>query len=248
MGRLSGKVAIITGASRSMGLVEAQLFSREGAAVVLGDVLDERGRQAAAAIEAEGGAARYEHLDVTSEADWQRVVAETLRWRTRIDILVNNAGINVREPIGSVTLADWNRVLAVNTTGPMLGMKFVAPAMREGGGGAIVNIASNAALRSSRSAPYTTSKWALRGLGKVAALEFAPWGIRVNTVCPGVVPTELNAGQPYIETTAKSTPLGRNASADEIARTVLFLASDESSFMTGADLPVDGGITVGQMR
>ncbi len=248
MGRLAGKVAIVTGSARGMGAVEARLFAREGAAVVVCDVLDERGRKTAADICAGGAAAIYLHLDVTSQPDWQALAEQAKAWRGRIDILVNNAGINIRGGIDRLVLDDWHKVLAVNLTGPLLGMKTIAPVMRETGGGSIVNIASNAALLPAASAAYTSGKWGLRGLGKVAAAEFAPWQVRVNTVCPGVVPTELNEGQPYLKTVVGKTPLGRIGAAEDVANAVLFLASDESNFITGADLPVDGGFIVGAAR
>jgi len=244
MARLAGKVAIITGASRSMGAHEARLFAREGAAVVVCDLLDARGEAVVAEIIAAGGRAIYRHLDVTDEAAWNAVVADTVAWQGRLDILVNNAGINIRANIAELLPADWARVMAVNLSGPLLGMRAAAPAMQAGGGGSVINIASVAGIRASRSAAYTASKWALRGLSRVAAVEFAPSGIRVNTICPGVVPTELNAGQPYLAVAAKRTPLRRLASADDVARAALFLASDDATFITGTDMIVDGGITV----
>lgn len=245
MGRLAGKVAIITGAARSMGAVEAKLFAREGAAVLVCDILDERGAATAAEITAAGGKARYHRLDVTSEADWKAAAEAAETWGGRIDILVNNAGVNLRGRLMELDLGDWSKVLAVNLTGPLLGCRAVVPAMQRAGGGSIVNISSVSGLRPSASAAYTSSKWGLRGLTRTAAMDLAELGIRVNTVCPTVVPTELNQGQPYIESTAAITPLGRNATAEEVANAVLFLASDESSFITGTDIPVDGGIILG---
>jgi len=245
MAQLDGRIAVVTGGSRGIGAAVGRTFAREGAAVVICDLLDERGEGIADEINRAGGSAMFVHLDVTAQADWQAMTARVDAWRGGIDVLVNNAGINVRTGIENVALDDWNRVMAVNLTGPLLGMQTVAPIMRRRGGGAIVNIASNAALRGIRSAAYCASKWAVRGLTKVAALEFAAAGIRVNTVCPGVVPTELNAGQPYVATTGEKTPMGRIATAAEIAQAVLFLASNSSSFITGMDMPVDGGMTVG---
>ena len=248
MARLSGKIAVITGAGRGIGAATARRLADEGATVVLCDVLDDRGRGVVDEIVAKGGSASFIHLDVTALDQWQTMAAAVRATHGGIDILVNNAGINVRTGIEHVDVDDWSRVLAVNLTGPMLGIKTVAPIMRERGGGAIVNIASNAALRGVGSAAYCASKWGARGLTKVAALEFASAGIRVNAVCPGVVPTELNAGQAYVETTGAKTPMGRVATSAEIADAVLFLASDEARFVTGVDLPVDGGITVGMPR
>jgi len=246
--RLSGKLAIVTGASRGLGAAQARALAREGAAILLCDLLDERGRETVAAIAAAGGEATYQRLDVTSEAGWAAAVAAALRWKGRVDVLVNNAGINIRAGIAATSLADWERVFAVNVTGALLGMRAAAPAMREGGGGSIVNIASAAALRASASAAYTASKWALRGLTKVAALEYASWKIRANTVCPGVVPTDLNAGQAYVQTVVEKIPLARNCTPEEVASVVVFLASADSAFVTGADVPVDGGLTVGSTR
>jgi NAD(P)-dependent dehydrogenase (short-subunit alcohol dehydrogenase family) len=246
IGRLAGKVAIITGGARGIGAAEARLLAKEGAAVAILDMRDDLGEAIAAELAAAGGEALYRYLDVTSEPSWERSVGAIEAWKGHIDVLVNTAGINVRGPLGTVALDDWNQVLAVNLTGPMLGMKHVAPAMARAGGGAIVNITSNVSLIPSRGASYTASKWGLRGLSKTAALEFAAQNIRVNTVCPGVVPTDLNRGQPYLETTAAATPLGRIATADEIAAAVLFLVSDEARFITGVDLAVDGGFVLGK--
>ena len=244
MARLTGKVAIVTGASCGMGATEARILAREGAQVMLCDVLDARGAGVAAEIVSSGRDAVYRSLDVTSEAAWQGAVAEAVSRWGRVDILVNNAGINARAGMLDLVLEDWDRVLGVNLTGPLLGMRAVVSAMRSSGGGAIVNIASVAGLRASRSAAYSTSKWALRGLTRVAAVELAGWGIRVNAVCPGVVPTELNAGQPYLATAAGRTPLRRLATADDVAGAVLFLVSDDAAAITGIDIPVDGGIIV----
>jgi len=243
MCRLAGKVAIITGASRGMGAHEARLFAREGAAVVVCDLLDARGEAVAAEIVAAGGRAIYRHLDVTDEAAWSAAVANAVEWQGRLDILLNNAGINIRGNIVELLPTDWARVLGVNLSGPLLGMRAAVPAMQAAGGGSIVNIASVAGIRASRSAAYTASKWALRGLSRVAAVEFAASRIRVNTVCPGVVPTELNAGQPYLALATKRTPLRRLAGAEDVARAALFLASDDAAFITGTDVIVDGGIT-----
>ena len=245
MAQLDGKIAVVTGGSRGIGAAVGRAFGREGAAVVICDLLDERGEGIADDVNRAGGSAIFVHLDVTAQTDWQAMTARVDAWRGGIDVLVNNAGINVRTGIENVGLDDWNRVVSVNLTGPLLGMQTVAPIMRRRGGGAIVNIASNAALRGIKSAAYCASKWGVRGLTKVAALEFAGAGIRVNTVCPGVVPTELNAGQPYVATTGAKTPMGRIATAEEIAAAVLFLASSSSSFITGMDMPVDGGLTIG---
>ncbi|MBN9035044.1 MAG: SDR family oxidoreductase [Rhizobiales bacterium] len=246
MASLDGKVALITGAARGIGAAEASLLAEHGATVVIADLRDEQGRAHAAAIEAQGGKAAYVHLDVTSEEEWAKVAAGIEAGHGRLDILVNTAGINLRGPIATTTAADFATMMAVNVMGPMLGMKHCAPVIARAGGGAIVNITSNVSLIPSRGASYTASKWGLRGLSKVAALEYAKDKIRVNCVCPGVVPTDLNKGQPYLETTAGVTPLGRIATAGDIAQAVLFLVSDAGAFITGLDMPVDGGFTLGK--
>ncbi len=246
MARLDGKVALITGGAGGMGSAQARMLAQQGAAVVIADVRDELGRRLAAEIGAAGGSASCVRLDVTSETNWLEAIRDIEAGHGRIDILVNNAGINVRKPIATVALDEWNRVLAVNLSGPLLGMKYAAPAIARAGGGAIVNITSNVSLIPARAAAYTASKWGLRGLSKTAALEYAGQKIRVNTVCPGVVPTDINVGQPYLETTAAVTPLGRIATAVDIANAVLFLVADTGSFITGIDLPVDGGFILGK--
>ncbi len=245
MGRLDGKTAIITGAARGQGEAEARLFTREGAAVVICDILDEAGAALAAELTAAGHQARYLHLDVSDEAGWKLVVAETLAWRGRIDILVNNAGINDRGSVSSVSMEAWHRTLGVNLTGPFNGMRAVAEIMRDGGGGAIVNIASMAGFMGTLGAAYTASKWGLRGLTRIAALEYVDWNIRVNTVCPGLIVTALNAEMAYLDPFKRMTPMGRAGTVDEVAKTVLFLASDDASYITGEDIAVDGGFLAG---
>jgi NAD(P)-dependent dehydrogenase (short-subunit alcohol dehydrogenase family) len=248
MTSLNGKVALVTGAGGGMGSAIARLLAAHGAAVVIADVRDEMGHKFESEIVNAGGIATYRHLDVTSEAAWIDTIAAVEAWRGRLDILVNNAGINVRGPIGTLALEDFNKVLAVNLGGPLLAMKHAAPAIARAGGGSIVNITSNISLIPSRSAAYAASKWGLRGLAKTAALEYAPMNIRVNSVGPGVVPTDINVGQPYLQTTAAITPLGRIATANDIANAVLFLVSDAGAFITGVDLPVDGGFVLGHVR
>ena len=248
MGALDGKVALVTGASRSLGAAQARLLNREGAHVVLCDLLDERGRLLAEELSTSGPRCMYLHLDVSSSQEWERVAAETERHLGQIDVLVNNAGINVRNTVRDLKEEDWNRVIAVNLTGPFHGIRAVVPAMQRAGGGSIVNIGSVAGLTGSPSAAYTSTKWGLRGLTRTAALDLASLRIRVNTVCPGLVVTELNEGQPYIEPMSKGTPLGRSGESDEIAQAVLFLASEQSSYITGTDLAVDGGVAIGRFR
>lgn len=245
MGRLEGKVALITGGSRGQGETEARLFAREGAAVAICDVLDAPGTEVARQITAEGGQARYFHLDVTQEEDWARVVAAILAWTGRLTTLVNNAGILNRTGIMGTRVEAWNRVLGVNLTGAMLGLRATAPAMRDSGGGAVVNIASVAAHVGHNDPAYSATKSGLLGLTRSAAMEFVDWGIRVNAVSPGIIVTGLNAGGAHLEPWRRATPLGRYGTIEEAARVVLFLVSDEASFITGEDIAVDGGFLAG---
>lgn len=246
-GRLDGKVAVISGGARGQGAAEGKLFAREGAKVVLGDVIDAEGQQTAQEIEAAGGTAVYLHLDVTQEADWQQAIDTTVQRFGKLDILVNNAGILRVEGLEDTTLEIWNQVFAVNQTGVFLGMKFAVPAMRAAGGGSIINISSVAGLVGGGGATaYQASKGAVRILTKSVATEYAKENIRCNSIHPGLITTLMVTegidpeGQQMIE---RMTPLGRAGSADEIANGALFLASDESSYMTGAELVLDGGMT-----
>ena len=246
MGQLEGKTAIITGAARGQGEAEARLFVAEGANVVLGDIRDERGEALAAEL---GGAAVYRRLDVTSADDWEAAVAFTLERFGKVDVLVNNAGVLFSGPIETQPLEDYQRIIGVNQIGVWLGMKNVVSAMRDGGGGSIVNISSNTGLVGVGGlAAYSSTKWAIRGLTRAAALEFALYGIRVNSVHPGLVDTEMGpeAGlENQREIGAATTPLGRIAEPEDIARMVLFLASDASSYCSGAEFTVDGGQMTG---
>lgn len=245
-GRLDGKVALISGGARGQGAAEGKLFAAEGAKVVLGDVIDAEGQQTARAIETAGGTAVYLHLDVTQEADWQGAIDATVQRFGKLDILVNNAGILRVEGLEDTTLEIWNQVFAVNQTGVFLGMKFAVPAMRAAGGGSIINISSVAGLVGGGGATaYQASKGAVRILTKSVATEYAKENIRCNSIHPGLITTLMVAGidpegRRMIE---QMTPLGRAGSADEIANGALFLASDESSYMTGAELVLDGGMT-----
>lgn len=245
MGRLEGKVAIITGGSRGQGAAEARMFAREGAAVAICDILDAEGEDLARAISKDGGAARYFHLDVADPANWAAVVDDVMAWQGRLTTLVNNAGILNRTGVMDTAPEAWNRVLGVNLTGAMLGIKACAPAMRDSGGGAVVNIASVAAYVGHSDPAYSATKAGLLGLTRSAAMELVGWGIRVNAVCPGIIVTGLNAGGAHLEPWRQATPLGRYGTIEEAARAVLFLASDEASFITGEDLAVDGGFKAG---
>jgi len=245
--RLAGKVALISGGARGQGEAEARLFAKEGAKVVLGDILIEAGQKVAADINAQGGHATFVRLDVTQEADWQQAVDTTVRTYGKLNILVNNAGIFRTEGVEATSLALWNQVIAVNQTGVWLGMKYAIPALRKAGGGSIVNISSGAGIIGSGfAAAYHGTKGAVRILTKTAAIEYAKEGIRINSVHPGVVDTEMIRGsmnQEGMQAVTRAHPLGRMGRAEDIAYGVLYLASDEASFVTGAELIIDGGYT-----
>ncbi len=245
MGRLQGKVALITGASAGQGAAEARLFAEEGAAVCVSDIADDEGRAVVDAINASGGRACYAHLDVADPSQWHEAVALVKRELGALHVLVNNAGTISRKSVATIDLPEWNRVLAINLTGPLVGMQACAPVMRDSGGGSIVNVSSTAGMTAHYDAAYGASKWGLRGLSKCAAMDYVEWGIRVNSIHPGVVwDTSFSRGSRpgHFEANWMVTPLGRHATADECAQLVLFLASDESSYITGAEIPIDGGL------
>jgi 3alpha(or 20beta)-hydroxysteroid dehydrogenase len=245
MGRLDGKVAIITGAARGQGAAEARLFAAEGARVVVADVLDDEGKAVAAEI---GDAAVYTHLDVTDEGQWADAVALAERTFGPVTVLVNNAGILLFQAVHKTELDDFDRILRVNVHGVFLGMKTVTPSMEKAGGGSIVNISSTAGLQGlPYLAAYVASKWAVRGLTKSAAIDLGHKGIRVNSVHPGGIDTPMVAGTSADAPFYKRLPVARMGSADESARAVLFLASDEASYIAGAELAVDGGATCGDL-
>ena len=237
MGRVDDKVALISGAARGMGASHARLLAAEGARVVLGDVLDDEGRAVAEEI---GDAARYVHLDVTSPDDWAAAVGLTLNAFGTLNVLVNNAGIVYRRRLRNLERERWQRVLDVNLTGTMLGMRAVIEPMTAAGGGSIINMSSIQAMRGTPgNHGYVASKWAIRGLTKSAALELAPNNIRVNSLHPGMIRTPMTAHMPE---DLVSSPLGRIGEPVEVSTFVLFLASDESSFATGAEFVMDGGL------
>ncbi len=245
-GRLAGKVALISGAARGMGESEARLFAREGAQVVLGDILEDQGRAAVENIAQQGGTATFVPLDVTHEQDWQRAVETAEQTYGRLDILVNNAGIVRMAPLDETSLEAWNEVIDVNQTGVFLGVKHAVPAMRRAGGGSIVNISSIAGLIGLPNIPaYQASKGAVRLLTKNAAVQYATDKIRVNSVHPGRIETPMTAplAPERREMLLRLTPLGRDGTAEEVAYGVLYLASDESSYVTGTELVIDGGYT-----
>jgi len=242
--RLQDKVAIVTGGAHGMGEAEARLFAREGAAVVIADVLVAEGEAVAADISAGQRRARFIRTDVTSERDWQRLIAETVAAYGKLDVLVNNAGISGSAVGDDDSLEGWQKLLSINATGVFLGIKHAAQEMARAGRGSIVNISSIMGIVGSESGNpgYPASKAAVRNLTKAAALRYGPRGVRVNSVHPGYMPPMLNATN-AAGRAAKiaETPLRRLGEPSEVAYGVLFLASDEASFITGAELVIDGG-------
>ena len=244
--RLENKVAIISGGSRGMGAFEAALFVQEGAKVIIGDVRDEEGRDLAKHI---GSNAVYMHLDVTSERDWAAVVKEATDRYGKLDILVNNAGVSARGTIEETSVDDWDRVMGINAKGVFLGTRTAISEMRKSGGGSIINISSQLGLvgMAESSPQYQSSKGAVRIFTKSAAIQYAPEGIRVNSVHPGpiVTPmTEARRSDSAVQRVMVSRiPLGRYGESKDVAYGVLYLASDEASFVTGSELVIDGGWT-----
>ena len=246
--RLEGKVALISGGARGMGAAEARIFAAEGASVVIGDILEEEGNRVEAEIAESGGEAVFVTLDVTSEEDWQAAVDTAVERFGKLDILVNNAGIWDRGKVEEQSSERWDRVMEVNSKGVFLGTKAAIPAMREAGGGSIVNISSVAGLiGSAGSTAYNASKGAVRLLTKGTAIQYAAEGIRCNSVHPGPIETQMLA-EVYPDDDMRDErltviPLGRLGQMDDVANGVLFLASDEASYMTGSELVIDGGYT-----
>lgn len=241
--KLKDKTALVTGASGGQGAAEARLFAKAGARVILADVQDDLGEAQAQAIRDAGGDARYLHLDVADPASWQGAIDTIKSDLGALHVLVNNAGVALRGGrIANTSLEDWNRVIAVNLTGPFLGIQTASPLIRDSGGGAIVNTGSIAGMTGHFATAYSTSKWGIRGITKSAAMELREWGIRVNTVAPGLVMTPLVEGSDdFIDALGDQTPMQRGAEPEEIASVVLFLACDDSSYITGHDIAVDGG-------
>jgi 3alpha(or 20beta)-hydroxysteroid dehydrogenase len=239
MGRLEDKVCLITGGSRGQGAAEARLFAAEGGTVWICDVLDEEGTALAQELDIQ-----YRHLDVTDEQRWSELVAEIVAASGGINVLVNNAAIFRANRMVDTSTEEFQLVMDVNCKGVFLGMRSVAPAMMASGGGSIVNISSLAGMRAAAGAlAYSTSKWAVRGMTKVAAVELARKGIRVNSIHPGLIETPMAAEVgPGQEKLIRRTPLGRIAQAEEVAKMALFLASDDSSYSTGSEFLIDGGL------
>tara|TARA_B100001750_G_scaffold133636_1_gene106290 strand:+ start:4971 stop:5714 length:744 start_codon:yes stop_codon:yes gene_type:complete len=244
--RLENKVAIISGGSRGMGAFEAALFVQEGAKVIIGDVRDEEGRDLAKHI---GSNAVYMHLDVTSERDWAAVVKEATDRYGKLDILVNNAGVSARGTIEETSVDDWDRVMGINSKGVFLGTRAAIPEMRKSGGGSIINISSQLGLvgMAESSPQYQSSKGAVRIFTKSAAIQYAPEGIRVNSVHPGPIVTPMTEARrsdsAVQQVMVSRIPLGRYGESKDVAYGVLYLASDEASFVTGSELVIDGGWT-----
>ena len=249
MGRLDGKVALISGGARGQGEAEARLFIQEGAKVVLGDILDDAGQQVEANLQSAGGEATYVHLDVTNEASWHEAVATAERVYGKLDILVNNAGILNRKSIEETTEDDLDLILAVNIKGVFLGTKHAIPAMRRAGGGSIINISSIAGLVGNRngSPSYTATKGGVRLFTKATAVQHAGDNIRCNSVHPGPIETPMiqnSLDDPaQLEERLQRIPMRRIGTVTDVAYGVLYLASDESSFVTGSELVIDVGVT-----
>ena len=249
MGRLDGKVALISGAARGQGACHARMMAQEGACVVLGDIVDDEGRQVAEAINAAGGRATYAHLNVTSEADWSAAVAVAEEAYGKLNVLVNNAGILIRSSIEETSEDDLDRIMAVNVKGVFMGVKHAIPAMRRAGGGSIINISSTAGLVGSpgETAAYSATKGSVRLFTKSTAVQHASEQIRCNSIHPGPIETDMikdmMESPEMLEKRMQRLPLKRIGKPEDISYGVIYLASDESSFVTGSELVIDGGTT-----
>ena len=246
--RLENKVVLISGGAKGMGAVEAKLFAKEGAKIVIGDLLNAEGKQVEAEINETGGECLFVPLDVTDEDQWKQAVAATVGRFGKLDVLINNAGIFRASPVEATSSDEWDQVMDINAKGVFLGTKAAIPAMRDAGGGSIINLSSVAGLvGAAYSSAYSASKGAVRLLTKSTAIQYAAEGIRCNSVHPGVIQTGMTA-EAIADPRFKSerldpTPLGRLGQPDDVAYGALYLASDESSFVTGAELVIDGGWT-----
>ncbi len=249
MGRLDGKVALISGGARGQGAEEARLMAKEGAKVVFGDILDDQGRQVEAEITEAGLDATYVHLDVTRASEWESAVDTAVRKHGGLHVLVNNAGILSRKGVEDTSEEEWDRIMGINVKGVFLGTKHAIPAMRNSGGGSIINISSTAGLVGSPegSPSYTATKGAVRLFTKSIAIQHAKDGIRCNSVHPGPIDTEMirdtTTDPERWAARMRRLPMGRIGTAADIAYGVLYLASDEASFVTGTELVIDGGTT-----
>jgi len=243
--RLERKLAFISGGARGMGAAEARLFAKEGAKVVMGDVLEAEGQQVEAEINETGGEALFISMDVAKEDDWQRAIDATVARFGKLNVLVNNAGIVDRSSLEETSAETWDRVMDVNAKGVFLGTKMVIPEMRKAGGGSIINISSISGMVSVGYPAYNASKGAVRVFTKNVAVEYARENIRVNSIHPGAIwtPMSLYHTTRTREERARTIPMGRVGEPKEVAYGVLFLASDESSYMTGSELVIDGGVT-----
>ena len=246
--RLEGKVALITGGARGQGAAEAKLFAQEGAAVVVADILQDEGKRVEAEINEAGGRALFVELDVTNSDAWQDAVARTVETFGKLDILVNNAAIYSRIPIEHASEQEWDSIIDINLKGVFLGTKHSISAMREAGGGSIINISSTAGLVGSpRGGAYSASKGGVRLFTKNTAIQHAADGIRANSIHPGPIDTDMiadNIGTPEgLAASLERVPLNRIGTVEDVAYGALFLASDEASFMTGSELVIDGGAT-----
>jgi len=242
--RLAGKVAIITGAASGMGAATARMFAREGAKVVVADVMEHEGKQVAESI---GAAAHFEKLDVTNEENWEAAVAATVKRFGKLDVLVNNAGISGSAEQDLYSTAAWHRIMEINATGVFLGIKYAIPAMIANGGGSIINLSSIAGIIGSEGIhmAYNASKAAVRLMTKSVAVQHAQQKIRANSVHPGIMPPMRTSGRTADPATRAQRmqviPMRRAGEVDEVAYAILFLASDESSYITGSEIHVDGG-------
>ena len=249
MGRLEGKVILISGGAKGQGATESIMFAGEGAKIIIGDILDDEGLKVESQIRELGGDATFVHLDVTQESDWGNAVKTAISSYGGLNVLVNNAGILIRKSIEDTTVEDWDRIMSINAKGVFLGTKAAIPALREAGGGSIINISSTAGLvsSSSGSASYTATKGAVRLFTKSTAIQYAKDGIRCNSVHPGPIETDM-IHQSITDPNAmalrmEKLPMGRLGKPEEVANGVLYFASDESSFVTGSELVIDGGST-----
>jgi 3(or 17)beta-hydroxysteroid dehydrogenase len=248
--RVANKITLITGGAHGMGAAMASLFAREGATVVIADILEKEGRELAAAIAQSGARSEFLPLDVSREADWREAMTALMARHGRLDILVNNAGVSGALP-DRLGVEDFDRLMAVNARGTFLGLKYGIEAMRQSGGGSIVNISSISGLvgQAFVHMGYNGAKAAIHVMTKAAAVQFGREGIRVNSVHPGYMPpmrTSVTSADPALrERLMASIPLGRSGRPEEVASAVLFLASDEASYITGAELVVDGGFLAG---